>query len=255
LFAASTRAGKRLSVKDGLYQNRWAREIAGALTAPVLCQFLSVWELLRNVTLDPLLSDRFVWKWSSDGKYSASSAYRAFFAGSSELLGARELWQTKAPPRVKFLFWLALHRRLWTAERRKRHGLQDDDACVFCSQEPETSDHLFVGCVQVRQLWFALLAPLGLEAIVPGSSDKLVNWWLRSRDVLSVETRPAFDSVLLLTSWCVWKERNSRTFNRVAIGLQDLLLAVFREAKDWIDAGFSHLAAAVNAWSQGRAPV
>lgn len=103
-FVASTRAGKRLSVKDGLYQNRWAREIAGALTAPILCQFLSVWELLQNVTLDPLLSDRFVWKWSSDGKYSTSSAYRAFFASSSVLLGARELWRTKALPLVKFFF-------------------------------------------------------------------------------------------------------------------------------------------------------
>lgn len=91
LFAASTRAGKRLSVKDGLCQNCWAHEIAGALTALVLSQFLSVWELLWNVALDPMLSDWFVWKWSPKGKYSASSAYRAFFAGSSALLGAREL--------------------------------------------------------------------------------------------------------------------------------------------------------------------
>jgi hypothetical protein len=35
-------------------------------------------------------------------------------------------------------FWLALHCRLWTAERRKRHGLQDDDGCALCDQEPET---------------------------------------------------------------------------------------------------------------------
>jgi hypothetical protein len=96
------------------------------------------------------------------------------------------------------------------------------------------------------------LIPLGLEAIVPGSSDELVNWRLRSRDMLSAEAHPAFDSVLLLTSWCVRKERSNRTFNRVAIGLQALLLVVFREA-DWIDAGFSHLTDALNAWSQSRA--
>jgi hypothetical protein len=40
----------------------------------------------------------------------------------TSLLGAKELWRMKAPPKVKF-FWLALHHRLWTAERRKRHGL------------------------------------------------------------------------------------------------------------------------------------
>jgi hypothetical protein len=59
--------------------------------------------------------------------------------------------------------------------------------------------------------------------------------------MLSAEAHPAFDSVLLLTSWCVRQERSNRTFNRVAIGLQALLLVVFREAEDWIDAGFSHL--------------
>jgi len=123
LFAALSRAGKTISLKDGLHLNRWAREIAGALTAPVLYQYLLVWDLLRNVVLNPLQSDRFVWKWSPDGKYSASSAYRAFFHGSTNLPGAKELWRTKAPPRVKFFFWLALHRRLWTADRRKRHGL------------------------------------------------------------------------------------------------------------------------------------
>ena len=74
-----------------LHLNRWAREIAGALTAPVLYQYLLVWDLLRNVVLNPLQSDRFVRKWSPDGKYSASSAYRAFFHGSTNLPGAKEL--------------------------------------------------------------------------------------------------------------------------------------------------------------------
>jgi hypothetical protein len=63
-----------------------------------------VWELLQDVVLDLLQSDQFVWKWSPDGKYSASSAYRAFFSGSTELLGAKVLWQTKAPLCVKFFF-------------------------------------------------------------------------------------------------------------------------------------------------------
>jgi hypothetical protein len=34
--------------------------------------------------------------------------YRAFFHGSTSLLGVKELWQARAPPRVKFFFWLVL---------------------------------------------------------------------------------------------------------------------------------------------------
>lgn len=91
-------------------------------TVPVLCQYLLVWELLRTVILNPLQSDRFIWRWSPDGKYSASSAYRAFFVGSSSLFffsfwamenkGQRSYGKQRPPPKVKFFFWLALHRRL-----------------------------------------------------------------------------------------------------------------------------------------------
>jgi len=44
---------------------------------------------LRTVTLSPGIADKFIWKWTSDGQYSSSSAYRAFFAGSTTLLGAK----------------------------------------------------------------------------------------------------------------------------------------------------------------------
>lgn len=86
---------------------------------------VQVWDIIREVNLDPLLHDRFVWKWTADGSFSTSSAYRAFFATSSSLLGAKELWQMRAPQKTKFFFWLALHQRLWTADRRWRHGLQE----------------------------------------------------------------------------------------------------------------------------------
>ena len=134
LFAAISRSGRKRLLRDALHNNRWTRDITRATTTQVLCDYLRVWELLQSVNLPPLQPDRFVWRWSSSGAYSVSSTYRAFFAGSTRLLGAKELWRTKAPPWVKLFFWLALHRRLWTADHRKRHGLQDDDACALCDQ-------------------------------------------------------------------------------------------------------------------------
>ena len=114
-----------------MFQYCWTREVVSALTTQVLCQYLRFLRLLSTVVLGPLMSDCFVYKWSPDGKYSASSAYRAFFVGAMSLAGAKEL-KVKAPPRVKFFFWLALRRRLWTVERRKRHVLQEADDCALC---------------------------------------------------------------------------------------------------------------------------
>lgn len=173
-----------------------------------------------------------------------------FFNGCTSLLGAAELWKTKAPPKVKFFFWLALHRLLWIAERRKRHGLQDDDACALCGQAPETGEHLFLGCVVARELWFSLLAPLGLSSLVPDEPDEITSRWLRQRDRIDSSANSTFDSLLLLVCWSLWKERNNRTFQRTTRRMHELLGAVVAEADDWVAAGYRTLASAHSIWSQ-----
>ncbi|XP_066344127.1 uncharacterized protein [Miscanthus floridulus] len=220
----------------------------------VLCDYLRVWELLRSVTLVPLQPDRFVWEWSADGSYSVSSTYRAFFAGSTLLLGAKKLWRVKAPPRVKLFFWLTLHRRLWTAVRRKRHGLQDSDECALCNQEPETGvtgGHLFLGCVFARQVWFATLRPLQLSSLMLAAEDDDVGvWWLRQRRRVDSASRPLFDSLLLLVAWSLCKERNCRVFRRPHSTVQDVARAAFKEGEDWAMAGFAPMSVLASLWSQ-----
>jgi len=104
LVKAISRAGNMHTVAETLNNRAWVRDIVGALTTQVLCDYIRVWELVQDIVLQPLEPDRFVWKWTPNGSYSASSTYRAFFNGSCELLGAVELWKTLAPPKVKFFF-------------------------------------------------------------------------------------------------------------------------------------------------------
>jgi hypothetical protein len=39
-----------------------------------------------------------------------------------------------------------------------------------------------------------------------------IEWWLHRRLILSSEQCRGFDSLVLLVSWEVWKERNARIF-------------------------------------------
>ena len=91
LFRAVGRRFLLVSVKDALSGHHWVRHISRAHTAPVLYEYVDLWEKLEDVQLQPLVSDRFIWRWTPDGTYSASSAYRSFFLGMSSLLGAKEL--------------------------------------------------------------------------------------------------------------------------------------------------------------------
>lgn len=104
----------------------------GRADGEVILQFLELWDQLLEVRLLPTVSDSIIWRWSSDRKYSAASAYGAMFIGAAAPFGANLIWKTRAPSRVRFFFWLALHRRCWTAKRRMRHGLQNDDSCIMC---------------------------------------------------------------------------------------------------------------------------
>ena len=51
-------------------------------------------------------------------------------------------------------------------------------------------------------------------------------WWSTSRKWLPKELRRGFDSLLLLVGWLLWKERNARTFNRVASSPVQLLESI-----------------------------
>lgn len=124
---------------------------------PVLCEYVMPWEKIEDIQSQPLQSDRFVWRWTESGQYSASSAYRSFFVGMSSLLGAKDIWRSTVPPKVKFFFWLAIHGGLWAV-------------CALCDQDDETTDHLLTACVFAREVWYCLLRAVGLQQLTPQHS-------------------------------------------------------------------------------------
>jgi len=245
LFDRVSARCRRRTVRAALEADRWVRDITGSRTQHIMLEIVQVDEKLRAVTLSPGIADKFTWKWTSDGQYSSSSAYRAFFAGSTTLLGAKELWKTKAPPKVKFFFWLALHGRLWTAARRARHGLQQTASCSLCGQQ-ETSDHLLLSCVFSREVWFRLLSFTNLQQHAPGLDDTLVDWWLGTRNVIRADMRKPFDSIVLLVTWEIWKERNRRTFDGASRPCSLLLTRIREEMESWVAAGYRLLSSFVH---------
>ena len=75
-------------------------------------------------------------------------------------------------------------------------------------------------------------------------------WWLRGREQLQAEVRPSFDSMALLVTWTLWKERNARVFRRRASAAPAMGKEMLMEAELWCDAGFRSLAAFAMIWSQ-----
>jgi len=55
------------------------------------------------------------------------------------------------------------------------------------------------------------------------------------------EPQKGFDSAILLVSWWLWKERNSRVFDNVAYMADQATRKVMEEGDEWIAAGFTAL--------------
>lgn len=105
VFAAiGSRAKKTQLVSEALHNSAWARKITGSLAAPTIMEFLQLWDTMQGTTLNSSAEDKFIWRWSSNQQYSASSAYQAFFTGQCSIPGAKELSKYRAPPRCKFFF-------------------------------------------------------------------------------------------------------------------------------------------------------
>jgi len=123
------------------------------------------------------------------------------------------------------------------------HNLQDDDSCGACFRLSETISHILVGCVYAREVWSNLLRRWNWLRLAVGLSThlELTDWWSWSRKQVHRDDRKAFDTLLVLVVWLLWKQRNNRIFQNSNMLASDLVLRIIEEGKAWAYAGFRHL--------------
>jgi hypothetical protein len=113
--------------------------------------------------LYPEVPDHHYWTSSSIGVYSSQSAYDRFFMGSVQFEPAERIWNSWAAPRCKFFLWLASLNCCWTMDCLAHKGLDHPLYCLFCDQEEETIQHILVGCIFSKKVWFRVLALARLQ--------------------------------------------------------------------------------------------
>ena len=145
-----------------------------------------------------------------------------------------------APLKVKLFLWLAFKERLWTADRRRRHGLAALATCHLCNLQQETVHHLFVSCPFTVQVWGIILNRLGVAPAPPGDIC-IQEHWKQTRLQFPATTRKGADTLFALVSWHIWKERNARLFRGDSLDHQQLLRKIKTDADMWVAAGAKSL--------------
>jgi hypothetical protein len=104
LFPALFRHSRRKNqiVRDALSEDKWIRDVDYNMTEQIIAEFVSLWSYLRNIELSPEQEDTIIWLHTSDGQYTAKSAYNLQFLGMTTSIMADTTWKTKAPPKCRF---------------------------------------------------------------------------------------------------------------------------------------------------------
>jgi hypothetical protein len=200
-------------VAEALHEDGWIYNIQGEMTAKLWMQCLSPWEAVEEVEKDGTRPDHIAWKGVESGTYTAKGTYKMFCEGSVRWSMSEPVWSSFSPMKCKVFAWLALRYRLWTSDRRARHGLQEhSDAYFTCLQDEDNVNHVLVLCPYARQVWCRVLHIADLRIADPGFTGNLQRWWMEARKRVRRIDRKCFDSMVISTAWMLWKERNARAF-------------------------------------------
>ena len=103
-------------------------------------------------------------------------------------------------------------------------------------------DHIILGCMFSWEVSATILTWLELADLLNGQEENTIWWWLHSRKrVPAGQTRHGFDSLVILVSSSLWKERNARTFQRKSFMPVALTQQILEDANEWLLAGYKHL--------------
>ena len=132
------------------------------------------------------------------------------------------IWRVKVPRRVFFFVWSIAWNKILTSDNLRLRGLDFVDWCIMCHHCGETVDH-FLHCEMAYRLWSFVFIAFGLSWFIPRLIPNLLfGWW----NWLGKHSSQIWNLVLLFLLWCLWKERNRRTFESLD-SYGDQMLASF----------------------------
>ncbi|CAL5027772.1 unnamed protein product [Urochloa decumbens] len=216
---------------------RWVRDITGGLSVGAVIEYLHFWEWLRHTQLTPGVEDMVRWRWTSSGQFTVQSAYQALQLGRTAFHGADRIWKAWAPLRIKLFFWLASKGRIWTADRRRRRGLDAHDTCLMCDQANETPSHLLVSCPLAKEVWWQILSWAHCTCTFLAGEVSIQDWWEHIIAIQAPGRRKGVCSLFMAVGWHLWKERNARLFERSAAVVSVIIARIKQEVDLWVAAG------------------
>jgi hypothetical protein len=109
-----------------------------------LHQFIDLWVKVHEVHLFEDTDDDISGNLTTNGQYSARSAYKVQFIGPTSSFLHKTVWKVWTPLKAKFFSWLLTQNLIWTADRLQNGVGQIVAFVPLCKQTTESVSHRFI---------------------------------------------------------------------------------------------------------------
>ena len=127
--------------------------------------------------------------------------------------------------------WTAVLGKILTIDNLRKRRVILVDWCCMCKAAGESTDHLFLHCSMAKQLWDTILIMFGVHWVMPRTVRDLITCWpgalgrRRHAEIWKI--------IPHCLMWCLWWERNLRTFEGKEMTSSDLQYLFYRLLFDW----------------------
>ncbi|KAE8791162.1 hypothetical protein D1007_34420 [Hordeum vulgare] len=167
LFAGSSRKGR--TVHDALLRDNWVHDLQRNWRDDMIDELINLSNLLDQTHLSTTIRDSIAWKLTTDVTYSARSAYLFQFECMINYNLYTSIWRTWAPPKCKIFLWMAMQKKILTADVLLLRGWDNNYFCPLCICCLETAAHLLCECSWPRNVWVAMAVSAGRPSLQPAS--------------------------------------------------------------------------------------
>ena len=103
--------------------------------------------------------------------------------------------------------------------------------CNLCKENEETANHLLIHCGKTRDLWNFLFSSFGVMWVLPDSvRNLLLEWKMKG---MGKKRSVVWKMAPICLFWCIWGERNRRTFLEEEMSNTSLRKLFLRSLLEW----------------------
>ncbi|KAD3068810.1 hypothetical protein E3N88_36690 [Mikania micrantha] len=194
----------------------WSWELSeGLVSINEVKEFEELMKLLQFVRIKEE-DDRWGWSGTTKGGFNVKMVREELEWAGADQVEYLRIWNNWDVPKVNVFIWRAGLGRLATSDNLQRRGVHMESySCPVCGTTMESTDHLLVSCSFARVVWGQVCVWLNLPLVGNGGSIMELLHELVS-SVKEEKRKKMVQAIGMLTSWCLWMNRNNKVFKRIA---------------------------------------